>query len=153
MPMNFLLGKWAGFFFCFNHWNTEEMTLRLPRWGHKRRCASTVLTEILAFENISCQVNTLSALTLNGVWERSNSPTWRGPMVTYRNWESCRPVSSYSSLSGCSALHCLCLPPCSGAAPAINTRETVRARTAQTSSSQTSGSEGDISHSNSNQSR
>ena len=80
--------KWAGFFFCFNHWNTEEMTLlRLPRWGHKRRCASTVLTEILAFENISCQVNTLSALTLNGVWERSNSPTWRGPMVTYRSWE------------------------------------------------------------------
>ena len=81
--------KWAGFFFCSNHWNTEEMTLRrLPRWGHKKKCAATVLTEILAFENISYQVNTLSALlTLNEVWERSNSPTWRGPVVTYKNWE------------------------------------------------------------------
>lgn len=149
--------KWAGSFFCFNHWNTEEMTLlRLPRWGHKRKCASTVLTEILAFENISGQVNTLSALTLNGVWERSNSPTWRGPMATYRSWERERAAGLSPAMpASLAALPCTaCVSHCSsGAAPAINTRETVRARTAQKSSSQTSGSEGDISHSNSNQSR
>ena len=60
---------------------------------------------------------------------------WRGPMVTYRNWERGRaawPVSSYSSLSCYSALHCPCLPPQFWCSSSHQHMRNCRARIAQT---------------------